>query len=191
MDTRIETLDTMLQTMAGQLAALDPADGSRPTPCAEMTVEDLGEHLATWIQVFAGAANDTTIDFDPTDHRVGEDRAAVFAKAAAHTVDGLRRNGVDRMMTMTADPLPGELVINMLLMEYVGHGWDLARATATPVPYDEAQAEAALAAAQAIIQPEYRGPELFDTEVDPGPAASAMDRFVGFIGRDPAWAPAG
>ncbi len=189
MDTRIDTLDTMLQTMADQLAALDPAHGALPTPCAEMTVEDLAEHLAVWIQVFAAAVNDTGVDGDPADHRVGEDRAAVFAKAAAETLDGLRRNGVDRMMTMTSDPIPGELVLNMLLMEYVGHGWDLAQATGTPVPYDAEQAEVALAAAQAIIQPEYRGPHLFDAEVDPGPDATAIDRFVGFLGRDPQWSP--
>ncbi|MEL7157312.1 MAG: TIGR03086 family metal-binding protein [Actinomycetota bacterium] len=187
MDQRINVLETMLDKMTGQLAALDPRQDDQPTPCPSMTVGDLAEHLAVWMQVFAATTNDTPLDIDPLTHRVGPDRADVFAAAAAETVGGLRRSGHDRLMTMHGDQLPGELVLNMLLMEYVGHGWDLARATRSPLPYTEAEATVALDAAQAIIQPDYRGPELFDAEVAVASGAPAIDRLVGFLGRDPAW----
>lgn len=69
-------------------------------------------------------------------------------------------------MTMTSSPLPGEFVVNMLLMEYVGHGWDLCRATGRESPYSDHEADAALTAAQAILQPQYRGTGMFEAEVN-------------------------
>jgi uncharacterized protein (TIGR03086 family) len=74
----------------------------------------------------------------------------------------------------------------MMLIEYVGHGWDLAVATGQPVPYAEPEAQAALEAARGMLMPAYRGPgQTFGDEVEVSADAAAMDRFVAFIGRDP------
>ncbi|MEM8923240.1 MAG: TIGR03086 family metal-binding protein [Actinomycetota bacterium] len=187
MDQRIATLQPMLDSMTDVLNELTPDEAELPTPCPSMNVEQMAEHLAVWVQVFDGAVNDTPLTIDPTTHVVGPDRAAVFAASAGSIMDGLRRRGHDRMMTMTADPMPGEFILNMLLMEYVGHGWDLAQATDRPVRFTTEQAEVALTAAQAIILPEYRGTGMFDAEVTPPPDAAPIDRLAAFLGRDPGW----
>ena len=90
-------------------------------------------------------------------------------------------------MTMTSSPLPGEFVVNMLLMEYIGHGWDLCRATGQASPYSDHEATAALTAARAILQPQYRGTGMVEAEVIVPDDAAPMDRFVAFLGRDPHW----
>ncbi len=189
MDERVSTLAAMLDLTPALMAKVTPEQHPWPTPCGEFTVEDLLEHMALWVQVFDAAVNGTVPGFDPSDHRVGDRWAETFERSARSIVDGLEQRGHERPMTMTSDPIPGEFVLNMMLMEYIGHGWDLARAIGVDVPYDDHQAEVALVAARAIIEPQYRGTGMFDAEVDPGPDAGPIDRFVAFLGRDPRWVP--
>ncbi|MGI9616073.1 MAG: TIGR03086 family metal-binding protein [Acidimicrobiales bacterium] len=190
---RIDALESMLAKTLELMTSISPDAEQRPTPCADFSVADLLQHLAVWVRVFDGAVNDRELLFDPFVEQGAsgttiEDHAAVFAAAAESIVAGLRGRGVDSPMTMTADPLPGAMVMAMLLMEYVGHGWDLATATGSDIPFSDREASIALDAARSIIQPEYRGTGMFDDEVVVGEDAPAIDRFVGFLGRTPAWA---
>jgi uncharacterized protein (TIGR03086 family) len=80
------------------------------------------------------------------------------------------------------------MVLGMMLMEYVGHGWDLAVALGRPAPFTEAEAEAALATGRRILSPDYRGPDKsFGEEVPVPEGAPAVERLIGFLGRDPYW----
>ena len=82
--------------------------------------------------------------------------------------------------------MPGNMVFNMTVMEYLAHGWDLATATSQPVPYSEGEAEDALERAQATLPPEYQGEgQAFGAVVPVDDDAPAIDRFVGFMGRQP------
>jgi uncharacterized protein (TIGR03086 family) len=189
MDERVTTLAAMLDRTPALMAKVAPDQHRLPTPCGEFTVQDLLEHMALWVQVFDAAVNGTALGFDPTDHRVGDGWAETFEGSARSIVEGLDQQGYERPMTMTSDPIPGEFVLNMLLMEYIGHGWDLARSVGVGVPYDDHEAEVALVAARAIIEPQYRGTGMFDAEVDPGADPAPIDRFVAFLGRDPRWVP--
>ena len=65
------------------------------------------------------------------------------------------------------------------------HAWDLAKATGQSADLNPALAEQLLAAAQAMVSPEFRGPEgaPFGLEVDVDPTACAADRLAGFLGR--------
>lgn len=186
MDQRLAALETMLELTA---VVIDEAAAhlDRPTPCPELDVAGLLDHLAVWVQVFDAAVNDRTVEFDPMSHHVTASWATIFGDAAGSILDGLRRLGSDRMMRMTGNPLPGEFVLNMLLTEYVGHGWDLCRALDRPAPYTDELTTISLAAAQAIIEPRYRGTGLFGAEVASTSTMSSMDQFVAFIGRDPQW----
>lgn len=188
MDERVATLEAMLDKTTTLMAEISDADYSLPTPCVELDVEALLEHVSLWSQVFDAAVNERQIGFDPNTHRIGQNYVEIFSQAAQAIVSGLRLLGSDRPMTMTSDPMPGEFVLNMLLMEYVGHGWDLARATALEVPYTDDEATIALVAARSIIEPEHRGPGMFDHETDPGPNPVPIDELAAFLGRDPGWA---
>jgi len=190
MDTRLELLETMMVKTERLMAEVPPASGQRPTPCGDYTVDQLVDHVVTWVQVFDRAVNDRPLDFDPAEHTPGPDRLGVFGDARSSILEGLRSRGFERQMTMTGSPLPGEFVLNMLLMEYIGHGWDLAVAGDAELPFTDEEAEVALTAARAIIEPRYRGTGMFEAEVVVADDASAIDRFIGFLGRDPNWAPA-
>jgi uncharacterized protein (TIGR03086 family) len=79
------------------------------------------------------------------------------------------------------------MVVNMTVMEYLTHGWDLAIATGQPVPYADEEAAAALERAQGTLPPQYRGAgQPFGDIVEVPDDAPAIDRFVGFLGRNPA-----
>lgn len=184
---RLDSLASMLTRTAQIVADVGPEDLDLPTPCTDFDVRALLEHMTTWIQVFDATVNDRPLPFDPMTHTVGGSYAEVFATASDGVMTGLRTSGWDRMMTMTGSPIPGEFVLSMLLMEYLGHGWDLSRATGIADPYTDDEAEVALAAARAIVSPEYRGTGMFGPEVILPPGAPVMDRCMAFVGRDPHW----
>jgi len=189
MDQRIGLLESMLDKTGDVVLAVDPDQHDLPTPCADFDVAGLLEHIALWIQVFDSAVNNKELGFDPNDHHIAADWHRLIVDAAKSIVSGLKDHGVDRQMTMTSAPMPGEFILNMLLMEYVGHSWDLTRACGTDTPHDELEAAAALAAATAIVLPEHRDSPMFAQAFEVPPDAPAIERFVAFLGRDPAWSP--
>ena len=187
MDQRLTSLAAMLEQTALVLGEISDEHLHLPTPCPDLDVVGMLDHLAVWVQVFDCAVNERPVGFDPLTHHVTDGWSTIFTDASGSIIHGLRERGVERMMTMVVDPLPGEFVLDMLLVEYVGHGWDLCRAVDRDLPYGDGLAEVSLTAARAIIEPQYRGTGLFGDEVPVPESASSMDRFVAFIGRDPQW----
>lgn len=187
--TRIDLLEAMLTEAQSLIDGVSANQLGAPTPCTGFDVRGLLNHMCTWISVFDLSVNERPVDFDPETYALESGWAEVFAEAAEGVVSGLRTKGFDRPMTMTADPIPGSMVLDMLSMEYIGHGLDLAKATQQGHGFTEEQASVALAASERLIQPEYRGtePGQFHPVTDVCPGADAIDRFFGFIGRDSAW----
>ncbi|MFI9311592.1 TIGR03086 family metal-binding protein [Streptomyces triculaminicus] len=160
-------------------------------------------HLLGWLDYFQAALADPAGDVRPdpearvTGDRSGDrsdDSAAVIGKLTAT----LRAALDDAVATRTVNvprlggAYPGSAVIDLLLVEVLGHGWDLARATGLSWRPDPAASVHALAILQAIVKPEYRGPGLpFGLEVVVSDEAPALDRLVAFTGRDPGWTPRG
>jgi uncharacterized protein (TIGR03086 family) len=155
------------------------------TPCPDWTVEQLLDHVAGWARVFAAAAEGGTPQ--PPEPVPAKEAAAVFAAAAERIVAAFRAGAAERPLTMMSSELPGAAVLGMVVMEYVAHGWDLAVATGQPVPHSDAEARAALDAAHTMLRPEYRGPDSIGEPVEVPEDAPALDRFLGFVGRDPGW----
>ncbi|MFP3914194.1 MAG: TIGR03086 family metal-binding protein [Actinomycetota bacterium] len=191
MTDRLDLLDESVDALADLMEGIEPAMHPRPTPCAEFTVGDLVDHLVGWIHVFEAATNDTEAARDPSVHLVREGQGGAFRRAGHGAVDGLRRLGTDRTVAITSSPIPASMVVDMMTMEYPGHGWDLAVATGLPYPFDDRVVAAAHEAAERMIQPPYRGDEAGQFRpVVPTPGdAPPVDRFVAFLGRDPAWRP--
>jgi uncharacterized protein (TIGR03086 family) len=162
-----------------------------PTPCPDYDVDALVSHIVGWVQVFASASNGTRFDGDPSTIERGESPGDDFRASSARLVAGWRDGGVDRDVPMLGGETPGAMVMNMTLMEYLGHGWDLAAATGQRVPFTDAEAEQVLARAEQTLPPQYRGPDQAFGDIVEVPAdASGVERFVGFMGRDPSFRPA-
>ena len=86
---------------------------------------------------------------------------------------------------------PAPQAISFHFIDYVVHGWDVARALGQPYELDADLVQAAVPMAEAVPEGERR--------LRPGAAfrpglaapddASPMDRILAMLGRDPAWTP--
>lgn len=182
----IDLLSAILTKTGDLIAGVTSDQLDRPTPCPDYDVAGLVDHLVGWVQVFAAGADERRYEGDPTTFRAGDDPAGQFRAAAETMVAGWRRHGLDRKVTLTGEPQPAELALNMTLMEYLTHGWDLATATGQPVPYTEDEAAEVLARAERTLPPQYRGAGMPFGDIVPVPGdAAAVDRLMGFMGRSP------
>jgi len=177
-------LSDVLDKTGAVMAGVRPDQWQQPTPCAEWDVRALVQHILGWMQVFDVAANGGAFEGDPADYTVGDDPAGEFRTFADSMLAGWRNGGTDRTVRITMGELPAPMVLNMTLMEYMTHGWDLATATGQPVPFSDTEAERVLERARATLKPEYRGPGTAMGEEVAVPAdAPAVVRLAAFMGR--------
>jgi uncharacterized protein (TIGR03086 family) len=183
----IDLLRGVLDKTGDVVAGVTPDQLDQPTPCPEYDVAQLRDHIVGWLQGFAAGAQGGTYDGDPLSYHCGDDPEAEFRTAAAGVVDGWSQHGLDRQVSLTAGgQMPGQMVFNMTLMEYLTHGWDLATATHQPVPYSEAEAADVLERARNTLPAEFQGDGMPFGAIVPVPDdAPAVDRLMGFMGRQP------
>ncbi len=179
------TLERVLAGTTALIAAVPPGSGQRPTPCPKYDVDALVEHLVSWLRTFEAAFAAGT-HRPPAGPAPGADPAADFAATATSVLAHWRNGGPQATVTLAGPPTPGPMIYQMMVGEYLVHGWDLAVATGQPVPYTAEDADRAYAALHGMLKPEYRG-EAFGAAV-PAPAdATPLDKLVAFSGRDPQW----
>jgi uncharacterized protein (TIGR03086 family) len=193
--------DNTTDLLVAVLAELEPVIGGitsdqlhDPTPCTDYDVEQLRQHVMSWLVTFAAgfADPDGKAPSDGIDaYRVSADPAAEVRGAAATMAGALRAGAASRPMHLGESAMPGELALGMILWEYQMHGWDLARATGQPWSPPEAAAQESLGFAPNMLSPEYQGEgKAFAPAVSVPGTAPAFDRLLGLSGRDPAWKPA-
>lgn len=188
----------MIAPVLAELARLNnavPPEAEKwPTPCDDFDVIHLRRHLLGWLGYFDAAFTDPGGDQRPdpsafTGPTVFEpviQRLTTKIGSAAST--GLASATVS--VPLLGGAYPGHAVFDLLLVEVLGHGWDLARATGQAWQPDAQTCEHALAVLHGLIQPEYRAPGMpFGPEVAVSAEAPALDRLVAYTGRNPAWAP--
>jgi uncharacterized protein (TIGR03086 family) len=156
------------------------------TPCTEFDVRALTNHVIGWIQVFDAGCHGRTFEGDASAYQFGADPAEEFRTSARSLVAGWEEYGLNRPVRVMRGEMPGEMVFNMTVMEYLVHGWDLAVATGQEIPFTEEESSDALARAQRTLPPEYRGADKAFGEIVPvDPGASATTRLAAFLGRRP------
>jgi uncharacterized protein (TIGR03086 family) len=180
----VDLLSGVLDKTGALIAGVQSDQWERPTPCAEWDVRALVEHILGWMEVFDAGANGWSFEGDPADYRLGDDPAGAFRASAASMVAGWRKGGTDRTIRLTMGELPASMALNMTLMEYMTHGWDVATATGQQVPFTDAEAKQVLERARATLKPEYRGPDTALGEEQAAPAgAPAVAQLAAFMGR--------
>ncbi|MEU1192775.1 TIGR03086 family metal-binding protein [Streptomyces sp. NPDC005859] len=190
---KVELLAGVLSKTGDLIEGVDADQLSLPTPCDDYDVETLINHMVGWLLLFEAGCRGRIYDGDVANHRCGTDPAAEFRATAAGLVAGWEENGFDRKLAVTgSNKLPAETVFNMTVMEYLTHGWDLAFATAQSIPFTDQEAAETLTRAEATLPPEYRGENMPFGEIVPiSQDASAVDRLVAFLGREPVPSPNG
>lgn len=176
------TLEQVMRKTEGILAGVRPDQLDLPTPCTEWDVRQLENHMVGWSRHFAARESGAAPEGDPSAYQVSGDAAREFDSAVQPLVTAL-----DRKISAPADPeaggFPPTALATMLTGEYVIHGWDLATATGQPVPYTDAEAEAALAM-KSLLTPENRG-QMFGPEVPVPPGATPLQQLIAYSGRRP------
>ncbi len=188
--TFLRTTDTStLQSVLTKTATIvegvpsDQLGGS--TPCPDLTVEQLRNHIVAWVRVFANGAAGAPQPDDPDGYR-SSDPGGDFRTVAATAISAYTALPDDAPVRLGLGSMPAAGSVAMMTGEYVAHGWDLAKATGQQVPYTDREADAARSGLAPMLVPEYRGPgKPFGDIVEVPADASGLEKFFGFVGRNP------
>ena len=180
--------------------AVTPDDLAKPTPCAGWNLTDLLTHMTVQHHGFAAAARGRGAEDDVWDpasvaDAVAADPADAYATAAADVLEAFSADGVlDAPFTLPelgpGATFPGVMAIGFHFVDYVVHGWDVARTIGAVFELPDDVVAAALPLALVVPDGDFRA-----TDGAPfGPALAAdgeigdMDRILAHLGRSPAWA---
>jgi uncharacterized protein (TIGR03086 family) len=183
-DLALADMDSAIAGAQAIIAGIRDEQWTAPTPCTGVDVRALVNHLVTGNLHFAALVNGTPRPDGEADH-LGADPMTAFGRAAADLRAALRRPGaLAGMYRLPAGTVPGAALVQIRIVEHLGHGWDLARATGQQAGFPADVAERAIAAArqQLATRPQGQGSP-FAEEVPVPADAPAIDRLAGLLGR--------
>ena len=162
----------------------DPSSWDDRAPVEGWTAREVVGHLVEWFPGFLHGAAGVTLPAGPS---VADDPVAAWT----HQTDAVQALLDDpesaalpidnpHLGPMTLAQATAQIYTNDVFM----HTWDLARATGQPVELDETRCAEMLAGMEPMDEM-LRASGQYGPKVAVPTDASAMDRLVGFIGRDP------
>ncbi len=168
--------------------AVDPAAWDQPAPPEGWVARDVVGHLVEWFPAFLSSSTGIELPAGPSvdDDPAGAWRAQTDAVQALLD-DPAVAEKVHDFPHMGSMPL-GTVVQQIYVGDVFMHRWDLARATGQDVALDEATCAGMLAGMEPIDEA-LRASGQYGPRVPVADDASAQDRLIAFIGRDPNWAP--
>ncbi len=180
---RLEALSSVLAKDEALIAGVDAQAWAMPTPCPDYDVRSLVNHIIGWLRVFEASVRGGGVGDDPEAFTSAEP-VADFQAASTGALDGWRTGGTDRTVAMRGSDLPGELVLSMMLIEYVTHGCDLALGSGQAMPFSEAELALVLEVANEALPDQYRGAgKPFGARVEVPESAPVLAQLLGFMGR--------
>ena len=128
----IEALERARGEFDRRLRLVQADDWSRPTPCSEWTVRDLANHVVggcrRYTMLLHGAQPNETNALRALDH-LGDDPVGAFAALADEMSEAFREpSALDRTVHHPAGDRSGRALLDMRIMDFTLHAWDLARA---------------------------------------------------------------
>jgi uncharacterized protein (TIGR03086 family) len=160
-------------------------DLSGPSPCTEYTVGEVGQHVVRSMVLLASVAIDPAAGAAAGSVSAAagslEKQVAVTAEAA---LAAWQRRGLGGTVAVGRSTLPADLAFEIIPMELLVHGWDVARATGQQIDVPPEVADHLLGCARELVTEDKRG-RSFAAEVPAGPQATALQRLIAFTGRVP------
>ena len=178
----VELLERSLSYTRVALADVRPGDLDRPTPCRGWTLRHLLAHMEDALDAFTEAVAGR-VEVRPvpsTEGRVDALLEKACALLGAWTAAPPTAVGVE----IGDRGLEAPLLVATAALEITLHGWDVRQSTGhwTRIPDDLARS--LLGIAQAVIDPDDRGPRFADPR--PVPADAPADvRLLAWAGRTP------
>ncbi|HEY1624866.1 MAG TPA: TIGR03086 family metal-binding protein [Streptosporangiaceae bacterium] len=202
MDAIIDRHARAVQGSVRVVAEVREPDLPKPTPCAGWTLTDLLIHMTVQHRGFAAAAAGDGADLSHWQagqldrSRLVSEYLSEYQSAAAAVISAFAAEDVlVRKFCLpeisTQLPIPAEQAIGFHLVDYVVHGWDVARTLGLGYDVDPDVLDTALLIAQAVPDDDERrrvpgAP--FAPRID-SPTGKPLDRVLTLLGRDPAWRP--
>jgi uncharacterized protein (TIGR03086 family) len=171
------------------------------TPCVGWNLADLLAHMTVQHRGFAAAARGQGADeavwhTDTVAAAVAVDPARAYAEAAADVLDAFA--GADVLDASFALPelgpgaaFPGEMAIGFHHVDYVVHGWDVARTLGRPYGLPDDVVAAAVPLAFMVPDGDFRRADgaVFGPAIESSGQSGDLDRILAHLGRSPRWAP--
>jgi uncharacterized protein (TIGR03086 family) len=189
------SLDRRAVELSARIVAhAQPEDLGRATPCAAWNLGELLDHMITQHYGFAAASAGRGGDRQQWQVVHRDDPIAEYAAAAGHVIAAFarpqaRQQPFDLPEISTAVQIPAAQAISFHFVDYVAHGWDVARTLDVPFEPDDDLVRAALAIAQNVPDGENRLAE--GAAFKPGrplpPDGTDLDQVLAALGRSPAW----
>lgn len=179
-----------------------PAELGNPTPCTGWDLGDLLAHMTVQHHGFAAAARGAGRDLHVWDVRtvtaaVAADPSGSYVAAAHDVIEAFAANGA--LEAPFALPefgaevvVPGSLAMGFHFIDYVVHGWDVARSIDVhfDLPSDVIAAAEPIAFAVPDDNSSRRSPNApFRAPLDTQHGADRLDRILAYLGRSPGWVP--
>ena len=166
------------------------ANGQRdlPTPCPELDVRALQEHLVFVLRRIAAVGRgESAFSVEPPTDVHDDDWTSLWDREAAAVTEAWNSPAVlDMMMTLPFGTAPGAVVALIYTSELSVHTWDLAQATGHVPVWDDEVLASSLAAMQVGLPADRRGEQVpFDAVVEVAPDALPIERLVAWTGRQP------
>ncbi|GIE93182.1 TIGR03086 family metal-binding protein [Paractinoplanes rishiriensis] len=166
---------------------ISPADLTRPTPCAGWDLRTLLAHMTSEHRSFAAAASGQAIPERFPDPVRDYAAACDLVLTAFAAPDVLNREFT--LTQLGPQPFPARQAITFHLVDYVIHGWDLARSLDAAYIPDPAAMAITLSVARAIPTDANReAPNApFAPALPVPPDADPLTEALLLLGRNPAW----
>ncbi|KUI24475.1 hypothetical protein AU195_01410 [Mycobacterium sp. IS-1496] len=191
-----------VETSVGLVAQVTPDDLARATPCAGWNLGDLLVHMTVQHRGFAAAARGRGADHTVWDPATVADAvrarpadaysAAAEDLLAAFAADGVLENPFTLPEFGPDAAFPGSVAMQFHFVDYVVHGWDVARALGLRFDIPADVVDAAAPIAFAVPDGEMRNADNSPFAQALAPSESGggeLDRILRHLGRSPDWRP--
>lgn len=157
---------------------------SDPTPCSELDVRGLLNHLLGGLSMLTEAAKGGKPAM-PEGDQFGSDPGKVYDERRVGLLEAIREEGVfERTWEMPFGALPGKMMAGIAFMEHLTHAWDVAKATGQDTSLPEDLVKECLD----VVRPMdamLRMPGVCGPAIEVPESAPLTDQLAGFMGRQP------
>lgn len=154
-------------------SAMTEADAAKATNCGDWTVGELVDHVMHWQGMGASVFG--------ADASPGDDWAAIKPAMAAALQDPANLEGTAEAM----GGMPKQAVAGLVIGDLLIHSWDLARSIGADATLPQGAVEATLMGLQRLPEEMLRSETMFSAPVEVAEDASAQDKLIAFVGRQP------
>lgn len=183
MDKETSGLDRAIRAIDPVMTAVAREDLDKPSPCDGWTVAKVVTHLLHGLDERAAAANGTEMA-EVDDAKTLHDVPAAWRTTSERLLSALQQPGA--MDRETRGPggrtVPVRMLVGILPIEVMLHGWDIARGSGKSTDLDPDLAAQLLESGKPLIERFGRG-TAFGPERSAPEDAPAADRLAAFYGR--------